>query len=92
MVFIILIYFFNVFIPVMTKLDLQHHYSSFQCHMILQKSFYYADLLLLIIHTEMLSHIRYMYYFQNESDPNIVCMYMYVYICMCVYIYIYMIE
>ncbi len=27
-------------------LNFQYHYSSFQCHMILQKSFYYADLLL----------------------------------------------
>ncbi len=28
------------------KLNFQHHYSSLQCHMILQKSFLYADLLL----------------------------------------------
>ncbi len=28
-------------------LNFQYHYSSFQCHMILQKSFYYADLLLI---------------------------------------------
>jgi len=26
-------------IPVMAKLKFQHHYSSLQCHMILQKSF-----------------------------------------------------
>jgi len=26
------------FIPVMAKLNLQHHYSSLQCHMIFQKS------------------------------------------------------
>ncbi len=30
----------------MAKLNFQHHYSSLQCHMILQKSFWYADLLL----------------------------------------------
>ncbi len=28
----------------MAKLNFQHHYSSFQCHMILQKSFKYVDL------------------------------------------------
>jgi len=28
------------------KLNFQHHYSSLQCHMILQKSFKYYDLLL----------------------------------------------
>ncbi len=27
-------------------MNIQHHYSSLQCHVILQKSFYYADLLL----------------------------------------------
>jgi len=32
-------------IPVMAKLKFQHHYSSLQCHMILQKSFEYADLM-----------------------------------------------
>jgi len=32
-----------LFIPVMAKLNVQPHYSSFQCHMILQKSVY-ADL------------------------------------------------
>jgi len=30
----------------MAKQNFQHHYSSLQCHMILQKSFQYADLLL----------------------------------------------
>ncbi len=30
----------------MANLYFQHHYSSLQCHMILQKSFKYADLLL----------------------------------------------
>jgi len=44
--FTILIYFKMLFIPVMAKLNFQHHYSSLQCHMILQKSFWYADLLL----------------------------------------------
>ncbi len=29
-----------------SKLNFQYHYSSLQCHMILQKSFKYADLLL----------------------------------------------
>ncbi len=33
-----------LFIPVMVKLNFQHHYSSLQCHMILKKSFKYADL------------------------------------------------
>ncbi len=28
------------------KLNFQHHYSGLQCHMTLQKTFYYADLLL----------------------------------------------
>ncbi len=28
------------------KLYFQLHYSSLKCHMILQKSFYYADLML----------------------------------------------
>ncbi len=36
--------FFFIIIPAMTKLNFQHHYSSLQCHMILQKSFKYADL------------------------------------------------
>ncbi len=27
------------------QLYFQHHYSSLQCHMILQKSFWYSDLL-----------------------------------------------
>ncbi len=31
----------------MAKLHFKHHYSSLQCHMILQKSLWYADLLLL---------------------------------------------
>jgi len=30
----------------MTKLNFQHHYSGLQCHMILQKSLLYADLVL----------------------------------------------
>jgi len=30
----------------MAKLNIQHHYFSLQCHMILQKSFRYRDLLL----------------------------------------------
>ncbi len=30
----------------MAKLNFQHHYFGLQCHMILQKSYYYADLLL----------------------------------------------
>ncbi len=37
------LFFFN---PVIVKLNFQHHNSSLQCHMILQKSFWYADLLL----------------------------------------------
>jgi len=32
----ILLYFKMYFIPVMVKLNLQHHYSSLQCHMIFQ--------------------------------------------------------
>jgi len=35
-----------LFIHVISKLSFQHHYTSLQCHMILQKSFLYADLLL----------------------------------------------
>ncbi len=38
------IHFFIIIIPAMAKLNCQHHYSSLQCHMILQKSFKYADL------------------------------------------------
>jgi len=34
-----------LFIPEIAKLNFQHHYSSLQCHMIHQKSFY-ADLVL----------------------------------------------
>ncbi len=34
----ILIYFEKIYF-VMVKLNFQHHYSSLQCHMILQKSF-----------------------------------------------------
>jgi len=30
----------------MAKLNFQQHHSSIQCHMVLQKSFKYADLLL----------------------------------------------
>ncbi len=30
----------------MAKLNIQCHFSSLQCHVILQKSFYYAELLL----------------------------------------------
>ncbi len=40
---------FNVItnkIPVMATLYFQHHYSSLQCHMIHQKSFYYAEFVL----------------------------------------------
>ncbi len=37
---------FNVIYSCDTMLNYQHHYSSLQCHMILQKSFKYADLLL----------------------------------------------
>ncbi len=40
----ILIHFKMQFIPVMATLNFQHHYSSLQCHMILQKSLWYADL------------------------------------------------
>ncbi len=36
---VILIHFKIYFIPVMTKLNFQYHYSSLQCKMILQKSF-----------------------------------------------------
>jgi len=36
-IFFILVYFM-LFIPVIAKLNFQHHYSSLQCHMILQKS------------------------------------------------------
>ncbi len=32
-----------LFISVMAKLSFQHHYSSLQCHKILQKSFYWFD-------------------------------------------------
>ncbi len=35
--------FFIKCIPVMAKLNFQHHYSSLQCLMILKKSFCYAD-------------------------------------------------
>ncbi len=31
------------------KLNFQHHYSSLQCHMTLQKSYWYADLLLIFL-------------------------------------------
>jgi len=34
------------FISVLVKLHFQHHYSSLQCRMILQKSFKYDDLML----------------------------------------------
>ncbi len=37
---------FNVIYSCDTMLNYQHHYSSLKCHMILQKSFKYADLLL----------------------------------------------
>ncbi len=37
-VFFILIHFKMQFIPVMAKLNFQHHYSNLQCHIILQKS------------------------------------------------------
>ncbi len=32
-------YFMQKYLLSMTKLHFQHHYSSLQCHMILQKSF-----------------------------------------------------
>jgi len=32
-------YFKIQFIPVIAKLNVQHHYSSLQCHVIIQKSF-----------------------------------------------------
>ncbi len=37
---------FLIFIPVVVMLNFQYRYSSLQCHVILQKSFWYADLLL----------------------------------------------
>jgi len=43
--FSILIYFLKCHL-FLAKLNFQHHYSSLQCHMILQKSFPYADLVL----------------------------------------------
>ncbi len=33
----------------MVKLNFQHHYSSLQCHMIFQKLFQYADLMLIVL-------------------------------------------
>jgi len=41
------------FIQVMAKLNFQHHHSSLQCYMILQKSSLYADYML-----------KYCYYYQ----------------------------
>jgi len=46
----------------MVKLNFQHHYSSLQCHMILQKSLKYGDLLLkrhfsLMLETVLLIHM-----------------------------------
>ncbi len=35
---------YNLFL--WSKLNFQQHYSSLQCHMIFQKSFWYADLML----------------------------------------------
>jgi len=46
------VFYFNIFlrvsVPVMPKLIFQHHYSSLQCHMILEKSWQYAIYLLTI--------------------------------------------
>jgi len=39
LLFYIVIYSKMSFIPVMSMLNFQNHYSSLQCHMILQKSF-----------------------------------------------------
>ncbi len=44
--FSILIYFEKVIYSCDAKLNFQHHFSSHQCHLILQKSFEYSDLLL----------------------------------------------
>ncbi len=45
--FIIKLLYFNIFLNVIyscdAKLNFQHHYSSLQCHMILQKSLWYAE-------------------------------------------------
>jgi len=53
----------------MAKLNFQHHYSSLQCLMILQKSFYYADLkkhvLLITLKTVVVLH-KYVYTFQKN--------------------------
>jgi len=49
---IIIIFYSNLnmfkmlLIPVTSNLNFQHHYSSLRCHMILQKTTEYADLLL----------------------------------------------
>ncbi len=46
--FKITIFYLNIILNAIyscdAKLNFQHHYSSLQCHMILQKSFQYADL------------------------------------------------
>ncbi len=38
--------YFKIIYSCDAKLNFQHHYSSLQCHMILQKSFIYADLVI----------------------------------------------
>ncbi len=38
--------YFKIIYSCDAKLNFQHHYSSLQCHMILQKSFLYADLVI----------------------------------------------
>jgi len=35
-----------LFIPEVSKLNFQHHFSSLHCHIIFQKSFLYSDLML----------------------------------------------
>ncbi len=43
---LLLLLYFNLFKFLMVKLNFQHHYSSLQCHMILQNHSKIADLLL----------------------------------------------
>jgi len=41
------VFYFNImYLFLWSKLNFTHHYSSLQCHMILQKSFWYDDLML----------------------------------------------
>ncbi len=42
-------YTLNIIYSCEAKLNFQHHYSSLQCHMILQKSFWNAELSVLLI-------------------------------------------